>query len=78
MDGLTTIDGLTETAPDTEPVTARLAKLLSSRPARSQDDLQDGISRLESAYSVESNKRLKLNIERALHLLKHGDEEDDD
>lgn len=75
---LETIDGLTETAPDTEPLTARLVEAIASRPHRSQDDLEHGLSLLERAYSNESNKRLKLNLEQAIKLLRYGPEDGDD
>lgn len=80
MKDLATIDGLTETQEETEPMTARLAALLVDHPGRSQDALQDGIEDLERAYSLESDQRMRLQLKHALVILKEGsdDSEDDD
>ena len=78
MESLGTIEGLTETAPDTEPLTTRLADMLANHPSRSQDDLERGLGALEKAYASEPNKRLKSNIERAIKILRYGPEDGDD
>lgn len=72
------IPGLTETAPDTEPVTARLEEMLAGHAGRAQDSLQAAIENLHMAYKAESNKRVKSNIEEALEILRHGDEDEDE
>jgi hypothetical protein len=74
---LATIDGLTETQPDTEPLTARLVEAIASRPSRAQDDLEKGLASLERAYSNEPNKRLKQHIEEAIKLLRYGPKDGD-
>ena len=86
MDDPGLIPSMTETQPDTEPMMARLAAMMSHSTDRSQDALQDGIAKLEDAYASEANKELKSNIREALDILRngHGDEdstssiEDDD
>ena len=77
-DSLDTIDGLTETAPDTSPLTAKLVEAIASRSHRSQDDLESGLSLLERAHSNESNKRLKQHIAQAIEILRYGPEGGDD
>jgi len=72
------IPGMTETQPDTEPMMARLAALMKSSPARSQDSLQEGIAHLEAALSSEANPKVKDAIKDALACLKHGPEDDTD
>lgn len=77
MEQLGTVEGLTETQPETESLTSRLAEMLASHPSRSQDELEKGLGALERAYSSEPNKRLKSNIERAIKLLRYGPEDGD-
>ena len=66
------IDGLTETQPDTEQLTARLVELLESHPGRSQDALQDSVYSLERAYTLEANAKVRSLIQDALDLLRNG------
>lgn len=72
-----TIPGTTETQQDTEPLMARLAALLKSSPARSQDSLQQGIEKLEDALANESNPKVKESIKDALACLRHGPDDED-
>jgi hypothetical protein len=69
---LALIPGVTETEPDTEPVTVKLVRLLEDSKGRSQDALTDGIADLERAYSIESNNRVRSLIKDALDLLRNG------
>lgn len=78
MAELDTIDGLTETQPDTSPLTAKLVEAIASHAHRSQDDLEDGLSLLERAHSNESNKQLKQHLAQAIKLLRYGPEDGDD
>ena len=77
MDNLDLIPNLSETQPDTEPMMARLATMMSHSTDRSQDALQDGIAKLEDAYANEANKELKSNIREALDILRNGHGDDD-
>jgi len=71
------IPGMTETQPDTEPMMARLAALMKSSPARSQDSLQEGIANLEAALASEDNPKVKSSIKDALACLRHGPSDDE-
>ena len=72
------IPGMTQTQPDTEPMMARLAALMKSSPARSQDSLQEGIAKLEEALASEDNPKVKMSIKDALGCLRHGSSDDED
>ena len=78
MEQLGIVEGLTETQPDTESLTTRLADMLANHPSRSQDDLEKGLTALEKAYASEPNKRLQSNIEQAIKILRYGPEDGDD
>lgn len=72
------IDGMTETGPDTEPMVARLERLMADYPGRAQDSLQRGIAQLQQAVRLESNKQVRSNIREALAILHHGPSDEQD
>jgi hypothetical protein len=76
MADLDLISGVTETQPQTEPITARLVRLLEDNPRRSQDALADGVADLEEAYSLEPNAKVRNLIEEVLDMLRNGPSRD--
>lgn len=77
MEDAPLISGLSETQADTEPLSSRLADLLSKYPSRSQDCIESGLAHLEKACTRESNPKLRHTLERAIKLLRYGGEQDD-
>ena len=71
-DSLPLVDGLTQTARDTEPFITRLADFLSAQRGNAQEDINDGLSALERAFQKEQNERMKSRLAAAITIIREG------
>ena len=74
MAELPLVDGVTQTAPDSEPIHLRLMNFLAQRPGGAQQDLTEGLAALERAYSRESDETLRGRIAAAISMIRDSDE----
>lgn len=78
MADLPLVDGLTQTAPDSEPVHAKLMAYLAQRPGGAQQDIAEGLAALERGFSRESDQATKQKIAAALAILRGSSSREDD
>lgn len=71
-DGLPLVEGLTQTARDTEPFMTRLADFLSSQHGNAQESINEGLQSLEQAFQMEQNEKMKSRLAAAITLIREG------
>ena len=67
------VDGLTQTADQSEPLHLRLAEFLAQRPGASGDDVVAAIGSLERAFKHEGDERVRGRLAAAISLLRDDD-----
>lgn len=67
-----TVDGLTETMPDTEPEMVRLTDLLAHRTINVQDEINRSLDGLARAFAATDNERLKALLATAITVIREG------
>lgn len=74
--GLPVVPGLTDTAQAATPLHERLIDFLAQRPGGASEDIVEGLSSLERAYSREADPVLRRRIAAARAILRGTDEDE--
>lgn len=82
LDTLPLVAGLTETAPDAEPLVVQVANLLATLHQTSRDDVRQSLAALERAYEKESDSAVRARYASVIADLRgmgpHAPASDDD